>query len=65
MKNFLKKDIPSVLFVLSITLFGLFLALILFGLQNYNQKLGSYIGMASMFLISISLFITISKKNKK
>ncbi|GAA0739214.1 hypothetical protein [Gaetbulibacter jejuensis] len=64
MKPFLNKDLPSIIFVLSITIFGAFLALILLGEQSEKERLGSYIGMMSMFLVALSSFITISKKNR-
>lgn len=65
MKPFFKKNIHSLLFVLSITFFGIFLAIILNGHQTENQKLGSYLGMGSMFLVALSLFLAILKANKR
>ena len=65
MTTFLKKDIPSTLFILSITVFGLCLALLLVGENSEKGKLGLYFTMASMLLTAISLFMTISKRNEK
>ncbi len=64
MRPFLKKDIPSFIFVISLTIFGLFLALILIGNQNDKEQLGSYIGLINMFLLATSMFLTIQKRNK-
>lgn len=64
MKPFLGKNFPSVLFVLSITIFGGSLALVLLGNQSDKEQLGSYIVMGSMFLLAISMYFTILKKNR-
>lgn len=64
MKPFLRKDIPSFLFVGSLGIFGVFLALILLGKQTEREQLGAILGMVSMFLVALSLYNTISKRNK-
>ena len=65
MKPFLRKDMPSFIFVASITVFGVFLALTLLGNQNEKEQLGSYLGLISMFCLAASMYITISKRYKK
>lgn len=64
MKPFLGKNLHSVLFVLSLSVFGISLALILLGNQTDNERLGSYFVMGSMLMVAISMYITISKKHK-
>jgi len=64
MKPFLNKDIPSFLFFGSLTVFGVFLALVVLGKQTDKEQLGAILGMASMFLAALSLYFTISNRNK-
>lgn len=64
MKSFLGKNIPSVIFVGSLAVLGLFLALLLLGELSEKQKLGYYLCMGGMFLVAISMYLTISKKNR-
>ena len=69
MKPFLNKDLPSVLYVLSIILFGCFLAIIIDGkMEGYltkRKEVGMYLSMAMMFFTAIAMYRTIAKKNKE
>lgn len=64
MKSFLKKDIPSFIFVASLTVLGVFLALILLGKQNDKEQLGAIIGAVGSLCLAASMYLTISKRNK-
>ena len=68
MKPFLNKDLPSFLYVMSILLFGCFLAVIIDekieGDLTTRKEVGMYLGMISMFLTGVSMYKTISKRNK-
>ncbi|QMU64191.1 MAG: hypothetical protein GKR88_07755 [Flavobacteriaceae bacterium] len=64
MKLFLKKDIPSFIFVASLTVLGVFLTLILLGNQNDKEQLGAIIGIIGSFCLAASMYLTILKRNK-
>ena len=70
MKPFLNKDLPSFLYVISIFLFGCFLAVLIEGKIDGDgqltkkEEVAMYMGMAAMFFIAIDMYRTISKKNK-
>lgn len=69
MKPFLNKDLPSFLYVISIFLFGCFLAVVIEGkIDNdlhLKEEIAMYLGMIAMIFIAVNMYKTILKKNNK
>jgi uncharacterized membrane protein YoaT (DUF817 family) len=65
MNTFLKKDIRSVLFVLSLTLFGITLAYFITNDLGNNQKLGIMFTLIGSFLTALSIGISITQSRLK
>lgn len=63
-KPFLRRNIQSYLFVISLTFFGIFLALILTQ-KVVDNNLGYYLLTLSMLLTALAMFLEIIKLNKK
>jgi len=55
---------PSFIFVASLTILGVYLALILLGNQNDKEQLGAVIGVIGSTCLAASMYLTISKRNK-
>ncbi|QMU64167.1 MAG: hypothetical protein GKR88_07630 [Flavobacteriaceae bacterium] len=69
MKPFLNKDLPSFLYVISIFIFGCFLAILIEGKIDgsiyIKEEVAMYLGMTAMFFTALSMYKTIKKKNSK
>ena len=65
MNTFLKRDLRSTLFVLSLTLFGLTLAYFITNELKNGQRLGCIFTLVSSFLTSLSIGISIVQARSK
>lgn len=65
METFLKKDLKSMLFVISLTLLGFSIATLLIFQFPFSQRIGVILTIIVFLLTAISLGISINKERQK